>query len=140
IQCENVANRILELRQLVAQKSVDRIVECTVGPPAAPIDRGYICESLRFIAEASMGRARDEHGKPFKLPNPSAAIRALELLGKHIAAPFEQEEAVGLAFRKLSDEELHERMRDFFVSNGVDPATAEQLAHGGRDGFPLLTE
>jgi hypothetical protein len=51
---EKVAQRILEIRQQVAQKSVDRIVESMVGPPAHRIDRGYIRESLRFIAEASM--------------------------------------------------------------------------------------
>src|SRR5207245_2821956 len=107
IERETVADRILELREEVAQKSVDRIVESTIGPPRPAVDRGYICESLHYIAEAAMGRARDEYGKPIKLPNPSAAIRALELLGKHIGSLFEfQEEARGAALRELSDEEL----------------------------------
>jgi hypothetical protein len=141
IERNTVAARILELREQVAQKSVDRIVESTIGPPTPAIDRGYVCESLHYIAEAAMGRAKDEDGKPIKLPNPSAAIRALELLAKHIGSPFEPElEPVESALRNLSDEQLHERMRDFFVSNGVDPATAERLALGWRHGFPLLTE
>ena len=138
VERESVANRILELREQVAQKSVDRIVESTVGPPAPPIDRGYIRESLRFIAEACMGRAKDEDGKPIKLASPSAAIRALELLGKHIGSFFEPETEPESAFRKLSDEELHGMLRDYFISNGVDPATAERLVQGGSEGFPVL--
>jgi hypothetical protein len=141
IERETVAARILELREQVAQKSVDRIVETTVGPPAPPIDRGYIRDSLRFIAEAGMGRAKGEDGKPIKLPNPSAAIRALELLAKHVGSFFDPEpEPVGSAFRHLSDEELNGRMRDFFISNGVDPATAERLVQGGSDGFSRMAE
>src|SRR5262245_3433116 len=52
---EAVAERIRELREEVAEKSVTRIVEITVGPPAPPVDRSYIRESLRYIAEVCMG-------------------------------------------------------------------------------------